>query len=264
MTKRYRALLWGRLEGRGLVTYPLDGRLCETEYAAVEHTEVDCPALGICQQQQQGEGDGEGSSVPAASATEAGSGSSSGSASSSSADVSGSSRSDSGRVWVTTVDLYPHTGRKHQLRRHMALLGHPLLGDPRYSLGYAKQRLASGQAMEPREHVRLPVEEAAAAADCGTAAEAAAAAAAGGVATAEAIERALLPQGPPWLPEQPCSLLSAAVAAATQQLGLQLCLWAVELRLGSHPATGAPLHFLLPEPPGYATTRAALSGAADM
>ena len=25
--------------------------------------------------------------------------------------------------WVTTVDLCPHTGRMHQLRRHMALIG---------------------------------------------------------------------------------------------------------------------------------------------
>lgn len=31
--------------------------------------------------------------------------------------------------WVTTVDLAPKTGRRHQLRRHLALcLGHPILG----------------------------------------------------------------------------------------------------------------------------------------
>ena len=30
-------------------------------------------------------------------------------------------------------------GRRHQLRRHLALLGHPVLGDPQYSYGYAKQ-----------------------------------------------------------------------------------------------------------------------------
>lgn len=33
---------------------------------------------------------------------------------------------------ATLVDLYPHTGRTHQLRRHMALLGHPIVGDARY------------------------------------------------------------------------------------------------------------------------------------
>ncbi len=31
--------------------------------------------------------------------------------------------------WLTTVDLHPRTGRKHQLRVHMARLGHPVLGD---------------------------------------------------------------------------------------------------------------------------------------
>ena len=33
---------------------------------------------------------------------------------------------------ATLVDLYPHTGRTHQLRRHMAQLGHPIVGDARY------------------------------------------------------------------------------------------------------------------------------------
>lgn len=33
---------------------------------------------------------------------------------------------------VTLVDLLPRTGRTHQLRRHMALLGHPIVGDAKY------------------------------------------------------------------------------------------------------------------------------------
>jgi 23S rRNA pseudouridine1911/1915/1917 synthase len=33
---------------------------------------------------------------------------------------------------VTLVDLMPHTGRTHQLRRHAAMLGHPIVGDARY------------------------------------------------------------------------------------------------------------------------------------
>lgn len=37
--------------------------------------------------------------------------------------------------WVTFVDLWPRTGRKHQLRIHMASLGHPIVGDERYSEG---------------------------------------------------------------------------------------------------------------------------------
>ena len=40
-----------------------------------------------------------------------------------------------GQDWgccLTTASLWPHTGRNHQLRKHMAYLGHPILGDSRY------------------------------------------------------------------------------------------------------------------------------------
>lgn len=37
-----------------------------------------------------------------------------------------------GRDCFTVVELRPVTGRKHQLRRHLQLLGHPILGDKRY------------------------------------------------------------------------------------------------------------------------------------
>lgn len=37
--------------------------------------------------------------------------------------------------FLTVVDLFPETGRKHQLRRHMAELGTPVLGDGRYGGG---------------------------------------------------------------------------------------------------------------------------------
>ena len=36
---------------------------------------------------------------------------------------------------LTTVDLFPETGRTHQLRRHMTSLGHPILGDDLYHNG---------------------------------------------------------------------------------------------------------------------------------
>lgn len=36
---------------------------------------------------------------------------------------------------LTTVDLFPETGRTHQLRRHMVSLGHPILGDDLYHTG---------------------------------------------------------------------------------------------------------------------------------
>lgn len=39
---------------------------------------------------------------------------------------------------TTRVRLFPHTGRSHQLRVHMAELGHPILGDPIYAEGPAR------------------------------------------------------------------------------------------------------------------------------
>lgn len=36
------------------------------------------------------------------------------------------------------VRLYPHTGRSHQLRVHMKEIGHPILGDPFYASGEAR------------------------------------------------------------------------------------------------------------------------------
>ena len=34
--------------------------------------------------------------------------------------------------WITTVDLWPLTGRTHQLRKHMQHMGTPILGDTTY------------------------------------------------------------------------------------------------------------------------------------
>ena len=38
----------------------------------------------------------------------------------------------------TRVRLYPRTGRSHQLRVHMREIGHPILGDPFYATGPAR------------------------------------------------------------------------------------------------------------------------------
>lgn len=37
-----------------------------------------------------------------------------------------------GKGWMTTVDCFPVTGRKHQIRRHLKHIGHPIWGDKRY------------------------------------------------------------------------------------------------------------------------------------
>jgi len=39
---------------------------------------------------------------------------------------------------TTRMRLYPKTGRSHQLRVHMLALGHPILGDPFYATGAAR------------------------------------------------------------------------------------------------------------------------------
>jgi tRNA pseudouridine32 synthase/23S rRNA pseudouridine746 synthase len=39
----------------------------------------------------------------------------------------------------TRVRLMPKTGRSHQLRVHMLALGHPILGDPLYAMGAARE-----------------------------------------------------------------------------------------------------------------------------
>ncbi|CAE8611097.1 unnamed protein product, partial [Polarella glacialis] len=46
---------------------------------------------------------------------------------------------------VSTLDLWPLTGRRHQLRRHLASLGSPILGDRRYS---GRGNVARGSATE--------------------------------------------------------------------------------------------------------------------
>ena len=49
-----------------------------------------------------------------------------------------------GPAWATRVTLEPITGRSHQLRLHLAALGHPIVGDPLYappSLARATPRL---------------------------------------------------------------------------------------------------------------------------
>ena len=245
--KRYTALVWGRLEGRGRVTWVLDGRLCDTEYAAVRRSCVDLRSLAPAGSSGRGSGDVDAAHGSSGSETDAnadGSGGGGGSA-----NAGGSSAA----AWVTTVDLWPHTGRKHQLRRHMALLGHPLVGDPRYTFGYAAARLAAGQTLPPEGH--QPVEAAPAEAAAGEAAGEAVSAAAACAAACAAAARAACAAAADAAVDLP-----AVVAAATAAHRLKLCLWAVELHLPSHPATGEPLHCCIPEPPAFAAVRAALAG----
>jgi len=51
---------------------------------------------------------------------------------------------------ITRVRLYPFTGRTHQLRVHMMMLGHPILGDSFY---------ATGDALAAADRLQLHAEE---------------------------------------------------------------------------------------------------------
>lgn len=56
------------------------------------------------------------------------------------------------KIVFTLVDLWPQTGRNHQLRRHMKALGHPIVGDTRYGRAPEDENLS--QCMK-RVHSRL-------------------------------------------------------------------------------------------------------------
>jgi RluA family pseudouridine synthase len=54
--------------------------------------------------------------------------------------------------WVA-VELRPRTGRTHQLRAHMAHLGTPILGDPRYGSGDGAMQLLARSLVLPLDAV---------------------------------------------------------------------------------------------------------------
>jgi 23S rRNA-/tRNA-specific pseudouridylate synthase len=47
--------------------------------------------------------------------------------------------------WISTVDLWPITGRRHQLRKHLLSVGHPILGDKRYSHAHSSPERIGGK-----------------------------------------------------------------------------------------------------------------------
>jgi 23S rRNA-/tRNA-specific pseudouridylate synthase len=52
---------------------------------------------------------------------------------------------------LTLVDLFPHTGRMHQLRRHCRKIGHPIVGDPQYGLERDDAALSTHMTSGPEE-----------------------------------------------------------------------------------------------------------------
>lgn len=66
------------------------------------------------------------------------------------------SRTDFERIWagefqgepVALVRAFPRTGRRHQIRRHLAHLRHPILGDSTYGKGRVNRFFRSGLGLE--------------------------------------------------------------------------------------------------------------------
>lgn len=78
INKRYRAIVIGKLDNDGVISYSIDGKEANTVYSSVEYI----PSLKT--------------------------------------------------GWLTLVDLWPMTGRYHQIRRHLSIMGFPVLGDKLY------------------------------------------------------------------------------------------------------------------------------------
>lgn len=55
---------------------------------------------------------------------------------------------------VSLLELHPHTGRTHQLRVHLAFIGHPIMGDSKYGKNNAFERLALHAAVLGFSHPR--------------------------------------------------------------------------------------------------------------
>jgi hypothetical protein len=179
--------------------------------------------------------------------------------------------------WVTTVDLRPHTGRRHQLRRHLALcLGHPILGDSLYSRWAGAPAVAAAAllAASPDELRTLSISaggrsaRAAQEADENTASSSSSSSSSGdggdggdsacSCSSSNGVGR---DGGSDACGSDAAALQAAAAAVAAGACGVEqlrgwgLALWAVGLEF-RHPASGEWLSFSLPEPPRFAKLRA--------
>jgi 23S rRNA-/tRNA-specific pseudouridylate synthase len=146
--KRYRALLVGKLHPReGECHTPMNGgKPTHTQYKVVEYYKLVLQEQGRTQQIRLAENSDSHSSATAGDRYNEANGEI-GSASLANGFASAASTADattsSEDRCITMVDLYPKTGRKHQLRKHMTALGHPILGDGRYGKGFAQNIAAA-------------------------------------------------------------------------------------------------------------------------
>jgi len=103
MSKRYLALVRGFVHGEGVIDYPLKEELDKIADARADQTKAAQPAVSRYRCLEQIE-------LPYA-----------------------VGRYPTSRY--SLLELYPETGRKHQLRRHMAHLRHPIVGDTTHGDG---------------------------------------------------------------------------------------------------------------------------------
>ena len=101
--KRYRAIVFGKVENdEGVIDIPVDSKVAKTIYKVVSRT-VACDDILKEMCAGGGEGREEGEKIPSSPSI------------------------------ITTIDLWPVTGRTHQLRKHCLFIGHPIWGDRRYA-----------------------------------------------------------------------------------------------------------------------------------
>ncbi|GIL53564.1 hypothetical protein Vafri_9142 [Volvox africanus] len=125
MSKRYCALVKGELNGSGTINTPLSGKPCLTSFRVLPTASASATAMVPVTSLATAAIDKGALAVPPATGC---------SSASAAAVVTAANTANGGRQqrMLSKVLLWPHTGRTHQLRKHMAYLGTPILGDPRY------------------------------------------------------------------------------------------------------------------------------------
>ncbi|KAG2496416.1 hypothetical protein HYH03_005642 [Edaphochlamys debaryana] len=144
--KRYCAIVKGERAGSGVIDLHLSGKQAVTAWRVVGSVEC-APLPSTWVPSAAGPGPG----------SEPGSGSGPGPAAAGSGPEGPAGpgplhSAGSGRRVLTKVLLWPHTGRNHQLRRHMAATGTPMLGDPRYRTARAAATGAEAAGEAPVQH----------------------------------------------------------------------------------------------------------------